>query len=730
MKIITFLALLFLSLNADDKACIQCHQDHVKSFSSSEHAHAMQEANMKTVLGDFNNTTFNYNGIITTFSKKDTKFIVNTDNEKGKLQDYEIAYTFGVYPLQQYMIKFPKGRVQVLDIAWDSRTKNEGGQRWFHLHPDDNITAGDVLHWTGPNLNWNFMCADCHSTNLQKNYDPKTKTYTTEFEDISLSCASCHGNGSEHLKWAKNPKGYKGRHHHGLGIRLKKNRWKIDPVSKKASLEGKIDRTEVQMCAQCHSRRSQLDNDYKPGEKFDDHYLLSQLNEPRYFNNGQIKDEVYVYASFKQSKMYEAGVTCSDCHDVHSQNRANLNANVCNKCHQASTYATPSHSHHSSKETGVNCITCHMPSRTYMGIDERNDHSFRIPRPDLSIGNDNPNACNQCHTDKNAQWAKEAMLKWYGHIPIGKQNFSHALSALQKNSDTAPQLFYEVLLNNQPNIAKATALSYIGNYPSKQTYTTTLQMLANSDSDIRLSSLKAFEAFPPELRFEQTFKMLDDKSKVVRIEAARQLSSADMNGFDAQTKTKLQNGINEYKQTLLFNADRAESQTALGSLYANMGEAKKAEEAFKEALRIQPSYVPAMVNYVYFLQADAREEEAFTLLQEALKRDDQQASFYYVLGLWQVRHNENTKALASLKRAANLEKDNAQFQYAYAVALAEKDINAAINILENSLQKHTGDIQTLYGLSYYYQRIGQDDKAKKYQDKADAFRRFVPKISQ
>jgi tetratricopeptide (TPR) repeat protein len=285
-------------------------------------------------------------------------------------------------------------------------------------------------------------------------------------------------------------------------------------------------------------------------------------------------------------------------------------------------------------------------------------------------------------------------------------------------------------MNNQPNIAKATALSYIGNYPSKQTYTTTLQMLANSDSDIRLSALQALESFPPELRFEHTFKMLDDKSKVVRIEAARQLSGTAIDDLDAQSKAKLEKGINEYKQSLIFNADRAESQTALGSLYANLGDAKKAEEAFKEALRIQPSYVPATANYVYFLQANNRDDEALALLQDGIKRDNKQASLYYVLGLWQVRHHESTKALASLKRAADLDKDNTQFQYAYAVALGEKDIKTAIKILEDSLKKHTGDIQTLYGLSYYYQQIGQDEKAKAYQKRADALRSFVPKIQQ
>ena len=98
-------------------------------------------------------------------------FLVETDGPDGKLAEFEIKYTFGVYPLQQYLIEFPDGRLQALSIAWDSRPKDKGGQRWFHLYPNEEIGHDDVLHWTKLNQNWNFMCAECHSTGVRKNYD-------------------------------------------------------------------------------------------------------------------------------------------------------------------------------------------------------------------------------------------------------------------------------------------------------------------------------------------------------------------------------------------------------------------------------------------------------------------------------------------------------------------------------------------------------------------------------
>lgn len=128
----------------------------------------MQEANEETVVGDFDNTAFTYHEVTSSFYTKDGKFFVNTDNAAGEMQEFEIKYTFGVTPLQEYLIEFPGGRLQVLNVAWDTRSKEQGGQRWFHLYPNEKIDYADPLHWTGVYQNWNNMCAECHSTDLKK----------------------------------------------------------------------------------------------------------------------------------------------------------------------------------------------------------------------------------------------------------------------------------------------------------------------------------------------------------------------------------------------------------------------------------------------------------------------------------------------------------------------------------------------------------------------------------
>ena len=722
------LLLLFTSLFADnnatyigDKACTACHTKEVKEWHGSDHDMAMMVANESSVKADFNNTTFSYNGIVSAFYRKDGKFMVRTDGPDGKLHDYEVSYTFGIYPLQQYLIKFPGGKLQVLDPTWDNRSKAEGGQHWYHIHADENVTAGDVLHWTGPNMNWNYMCADCHSTDLKKNYDEKSRSYHTTWSSINVSCEACHGPASEHIKWTKNRELNVSHKGFPLSLKYKEGKWDVNATSHRTALTDK----EIEVCAKCHSRRSQLDDDFIPGEKFSDHYLAVLLDEGLYFPDGKIEDEVYVYDSFLQSKMYSKGVTCTDCHNPHTLKRRASGDKVCFQCHKEAKYTAVSHHKHKEGSSGSSCVSCHMPARTYMGVDSRNDHSFRIPRPDISVEKEGvPNACNLCHTDKDAAWAAEAVKKWYGRTPVGKQNFAHALQALRTNAEDAPKSLYEVLTSDAPDIAKATVTTYLGNYPSRQTYTTTLQMLRRSNAKVRRAALQALEAFPPKMRMKQTFDMLQDPVKTVRIEAARQLSAFPLGQLDSQTRTVLEKAFGEYERTLLFTAERPESQLSLGIYYSNRNMPKKAEKAYKEALYLQPQFVPAYINYSNFLMQQGRDKEAFDILGKGLSVLPNMGVLHHALGLWYVRNKETDKALDELKKALELSPDNARFAYVYAIALAEKDPKKAIGVLEEAYKRHSGDRQIVSALGYYHKQTGDLEKSKVYEEKLKALQNF------
>jgi tetratricopeptide (TPR) repeat protein len=704
-----------------DKACIQCHSKEVHEWKGSHHDLAMKEPNDTTVVGDFNNATFELHGIKSSFYKKGNKFFIKTDGKDGKLHEYEVKYTFGVYPLQQYLLEFPDGKYQVPDIAWDNRSKEEGGQRWFHIHEDQVIKAGDVLHWTGPNLNWNYMCADCHSTNLKKNYDIETKKYHTTWDIINVSCEACHGPASQHITWSGEQKSDIPHKGFAISLKYKSGKWDVNASSKRSELTDQ----EIEVCAKCHSRRSQLDDDFKPGEKFTDHYLPVTLAESLYFADGKIEDEVYVYDSFLQSKMYEKGVTCTDCHNPHTLDRRADGDKVCFQCHQTQKYTSTSHHFHQEGSSGSSCISCHMPARTYMGVDSRNDHSFRVPRPDISVEMEEiPNACNLCHTDKNAKWAADAMRTWYGKMPEGKQNFAHSLKALRTNSHDAPKKLYDVLLSDAPDIAKATAVAYLGNYPSKQTYTTTLQMLRNNDELIRRSALQSLEAFPPHMRVKKTIEMLNDPVKIVRMEAARQLAAFPLGQLDQKTKDLLSNSFDEYEKVLLFTAERPESQLSLALFYVQRNMHEEATKAYKEALQLQPQFIPAYINYSEYLLQRGKHKKAYDILQDGLKNIPDAAIIHHALGLWYVRNKKTDKAISWLKKAVELDRQNARLAYVYAVAIGEKDPKGAIKILEEAYAKHTGDLQIVSGLAYYYKMIGDHAKSKIYEEKFNKLQNF------
>jgi hypothetical protein len=388
----------------------------------------------KSVQGDFANAKFRYAGTTSTFSRRDGKFFVNTDGPDGRLHDYEIKYTFGVHPLQQYLIEFPGGRKQALSIAWDSRPKAQGGQRWFHLYPGQNIKAGDWLHWTSGGQNWNFTCAECHSTNLRKNFDADAGMYKTTWSEINVSCEACHGPGANHVAWAKKQGDWQAfAAEKGLALALDERRGVVwNPVAATGTATRSVPRQtarEIEMCARCHGRASRLSDDYVHGKPPLDTHRLAALDDGLFWSDGQMRDEVYNWGPFVQSRMHANGVTCSDCHEPHSLRlRAPGNA-VCAECHQPARFDNATHTHHAVGTPGAACAACHMSTTTYMIVDPRHDHSLRIPRPDLSVKLGVPNACNNCHTKQNARWAAAAIEKWTGKAPKSYQNYAEAMSA-------------------------------------------------------------------------------------------------------------------------------------------------------------------------------------------------------------------------------------------------------------------------------------------------------------
>ncbi|MCP3850651.1 MAG: tetratricopeptide repeat protein [Gammaproteobacteria bacterium] len=720
------------------QSCSSCHEKEVKEWQSSHHKQAMQHASEETVLGDFNQTHFENYGLTTTFFKKDGKFWVNTDGPDGKLHDYKIKYTFGVYPLQQYLVEFPGGKLQALDIAWDSRPSKQGGQRWYHLHPDEKIESDDILHWTGPNLNWNYMCAFCHSTNLEKNYDSVNDSYNTQWSEINVSCEACHGPASQHLKWAELAKKDDNASYtiKNMGLtnpldERKNSHWIIDKKAHKPSRSQiKSTQIEIETCARCHSRRSQLGKD-QIHQPLMENFRPARLSSNLYFSDGQPKDEVYVYGSFIQSKMHHKGVTCSDCHNPHTNRLKAPGDQVCNQCHVSENYRSESHHFHKTdKKDAVSCLDCHMSATTFMGVDERNDHSFRIPRPDLSNNTDIPNVCNKCHTVNTPQWAEQRLKDWYNKRPIGQQNFAAVLHSQQQQLPIAKRkLHYLINDTNQPDIARATALEALINYPDKQSKDIITHQLIDSNPMIRLAALESLSSFDQRTQITLAFPLIYDDIKSIRMEAARLLISVPGGQLSENDKKQLAQVKTEYINSQLFNAERPESQVNLAQYYARSGDYKLSEKAYKQALQLQKQFVPAYLGLSQLFSLIKKENNAILILKDGLKFIPENADLHHALGLAYIRQKQMEPALKELESAANFDADNLRYQYVYAIALNSSGYSEkALKTLNNVYEKQPENTDIIIALITFNRNIGNYKDALVYAKKLDEISPNDPSI--
>ncbi|MDD9177658.1 MULTISPECIES: multiheme c-type cytochrome [Aliivibrio] len=682
-----------------NETCVDCHKEEVEAWIGSDHDMAMKHADKDSVYGDFNDAIFEFKGKPNRFFKKGDEYWVNIEGPDGKFNDYQISYTFGFEPLQQYMVEFDDGRIQLIPFAWDSRSAEEGGQRWYHLYPEMEKT--DEFYWTNTGQNWNFMCADCHSTDVKKNYDAKTDTYNTSWFEINVGCEACHGPASEHITWSKNQTENKNPHY-GFDRDLSKSVKEWVFKEGHTTLQPKqIQATDqITMCAQCHSRRTQLNEDQAhikgDSKTLLDSYLPSLITAELYHNDGQIYDEDYVYGSFMQSKMAKKGVTCSNCHNPHSTKLDIPEQAVCSQCHIASEYTPEKHTFHEANTEASQCTTCHMPETTYMGVDARRDHSWQIPRPDLSKNIGTPNVCTQCHEDKDDSWADKQIGQWFPDSPYrNQQHFAVAFYASDINYRGAGDaLSYTAQDAKQAGIIRGSALQRLSRFPSKNTLVALGRAIKHDDELIRLGAVQGSAGYSAYDRWQILSPLLTDNVLAIRSEAAGALAAywSDLNPLQ---KEQLTAPLNEYINIQLFNADRGFGRTNLGNVYRSQGKLEKAEQAYLGAIEIEPYFINSYVNLADMYRTQGKENKELELLKEGIKAQPNSGALPYSTGLALLRLEQKKEASQYFRKAAEIEKQNSQYWYVYGLSMEPFDGAAAAQALNQAFEL-SGDPQHLF----------------------------------
>lgn len=640
----------------DEEICSSCHTGQTAAFSTSHHAQAMAVASDATVRGDFNDTSFEGQGVEAAFFRRDGRFFVRTEGPDGEPADFEVKYTFAYEPLQQYLIDLGGGKLQTLDIAWDTKKR-----AWFWLGAGPAAKPGSTFHWTGPFYRWNRTCIDCHSTDPQTNFRRQTNTYDSSYVATSIGCQSCHGGGAKHVEWAKT---------------------RSESSASPSLLRAGLSEVSMDTCLACHSRRTRLVGDYQPGGSFLDNFSPAMLRSDLYFPDGQILDEVFEYGSFQQSKMARAGVTCFDCHRPHEASVKAVGNALCTQCHTpekqkrfatsdpGGEFDTPAHTHHPERSSGALCANCHMPERTYMKVDRRRDHSFVIPRPDLSDQYETPNACTSCHEGKSNVWASQNLDTWFGTSWRDRPTIAHAFGGAP-NGDAATLDALRTLVGDekQSGIVRGSAITELSRRAGADAAGDVKAASADADPLVRLGAAEAATNLPAEVRLDAVGKLLGDETRAVRVAAAKALGSPQSSDFLGYQRGDFERAVADLKTYVEANSDVAEVQSTHGTFLLEQGQPDEAEKTLRQAIELDPSLPGARINLAEFYRAIGDGGKSEQTYAEAVAAIPDRADLLFGHGLSLVRQKAMEQAIGELESALRLEPTNTRYRMAAAVAL-------------------------------------------------------------
>jgi len=696
--------------------CQSCHQNEFSLYKQSDHFHAMDTVSHSSVLGDFDNASFNYFGDTILFYKKNNHYFVSTKDSTGLRREFQVSYTFGWRPLQQYLVKFTDGRIQALPFCWDTRPAEKGGQRWFHLYGKEKIGNKDELFWMGVNQNWNYMCADCHTTDFKTNYNTKANIFSSTWKAANVSCESCHGPASSHIEWTtdKTVEAYKG---FSISLASKKIDWKMDPAKQIAMPQSVImNDTLIESCARCHARATRFSDRYVHGQSLLQTHIPAGVENVNYYPDGQIRDEVYEYGSFLQSKMYASGVTCINCHDAHSMKVKKTGNALCTSCHAPAKFDGPQHSFHELVSPGNQCVNCHMPATTYMVIDDRRDHSIRIPRPDLSLFDKSPNACNKCHSNKTEKWAADNFIKWYGHKTDTSSYVQLKQYIARLNSKSEPALYTLLSDKKYPAIIRASTMQEYGMVTSPRIFSKLVDELNSDDPLIRLNAIKGLNNYPQQDIVSKLSPLLSDKIVAVRMESMNAIAPS-WSLLLAEDQQLFKKVLTEYVRVQEKMSHRPEGFYNRGVIYQTTGDLVNAEQLYKSCIRRFPSFGPAYSNLADLYRDQKKEKEARAIIDNGLSQIPKYAQLHYALGLWFVRNKENKQGINELKIAAELAPGDAQMIYGYSIALFSGDQKEkAISFLENFISRNGNNAMILDALVSMYRDTGNNEKVTQYSE--------------
>ena len=410
--------------------------------------------------------------------------------------------------------------------------------------------------------------------------------------------------------------------------------------------------------------------------------------------------------------MYHNDVTCINCHDAHSLKLKFEDNKLCLQCHVPETYNSPSHHFHSNNSEGAKCINCHMTGKYYMGNDFRRDHSFRIPRPDLSIKYGTPNACIQCHADKDNKWAWDNFKKQYGEPDY--KHFSELLAPGLVGAEHGFNSLLELARDTiYPDIARASAVNGMNNYLDTDAINNMISFLNDDSALVRAATLDGLGNIDSNDYVNYLLPMLKDEKRSVRVKAFFAVSHLEDIQIPNEYKEVYKKVKKEFETKLNVTSDFVGGRVKKADYYLKQGDLQAAIKGYESALEldnINNIVRTNLANLYYRDQNYPKVEEAY---KKIIELEPEYAQTYYSYSLLLAELNRLDEAIEQMHLAIKYMPENIRFYYNLSLLYDKvNNLKQAESIAAKGLKLDVNNESLLYVLAYVYNKGGQRDKAK------------------
>lgn len=683
---------------AGSQSCRQCHEKFYALWANSRHGLAMQpysaafaKQNLRPQQQDIVVGQSRYRADL-------AKGVVDETGPEGTKQ-YKIEHVLGGKNVYYFLTPFPRGRLQTLPIAYDVHKK-----AWFDTAASgvrhfSGMAPGQPTHWQNPGYTFNTSCYSCHVSQLVTSYDIKTDTYTASWKEPGINCETCHGPSAEHNR-----------------VLLEAPKGQVPKDLKIIRVTQFTPEQHNSNCSVCHAKMSPITSEYQPGEHFFDHYDLVTLEDPDYYPDGRDLGENYTYTSWLMGPCVKASdINCVTCHTSSGRYRFRDTAkanDACLPCHEDRVKNAPQHTRHKAGSAGNNCIACHMPTTSFARMN-RTDHSMRPPAPSATMAYNSPNACNLCHTDKDAAWADKHVREWRTRDYQAPLLHQAALVEAARKREWAqlPAMLAYIDSKDRDEVVATSLIRMLPTTGYAQVTAALLKAIKDASPLVRSAAADALQHFATIESAQALVAATGDQYRLVRVRAAASLARYPELKLSQQEKANVDAANKEYLAALAAWPDQWSSHFNLGNYYLNHKDFRQAIDSYALALKLEPQAIMPMVNQAMAYASLGDSEKAEATLAKALAVSPDNAAANFNMGLIKAEKKDSSAAEAYLKKALEADPQTAQAAYNLCILASADRINEALSYCKKAVELQPRNSKYVYTLAFFQQKNGADNAA-------------------